>query len=187
MFFLKYVKIRGVNPIMAEYVPEMYWFLEYVPEYHIPANGILVISAHIPSPQKLLLSHQKVLCPYTITTKITPESPESLIPIYHLHKSCSWVTRNFSTHIPSPQKLLLSHQKVYPYTIPTKLAPESTLKSSAHWPSPQNLLLSQPESLLPIYHPHKSGFWVTRKSYAHIPSPWKLPLSHNKVFCPYIS
>ena len=32
---------------MAEYVPEMNWFLKYVPEYHIRANGILVISAAV--------------------------------------------------------------------------------------------------------------------------------------------
>ena len=32
LFFLKYVKIRGVNPIMAEYVPKMSWFLEFIPE-----------------------------------------------------------------------------------------------------------------------------------------------------------
>ena len=42
LFFLKYVKIRGVNPIMAEYV----LILEYIPEYHIPENGILVISEY---------------------------------------------------------------------------------------------------------------------------------------------
>ena len=38
--------MRGLNPIMAEYVPEIYWFLEFVPEYHIPANGILVTSEY---------------------------------------------------------------------------------------------------------------------------------------------
>ena len=42
--YVLYVKIMGLNLIMAEYVPEMNWFLEYVPEYHIRANGILVIS-----------------------------------------------------------------------------------------------------------------------------------------------
>ena len=26
---------------MAEYVPEINWFLEYVPEYHIRANGLV--------------------------------------------------------------------------------------------------------------------------------------------------
>ena len=49
LFYLKYVKIRGVNLIMAEYLPEMRWILDFFPGWPIWANGTLVLSGDLDS------------------------------------------------------------------------------------------------------------------------------------------